>query len=163
MDERLRFETIDVQRHGDVCVRFRRDSYACSFGDASRFDLESGEDGARYLAWLRQRVSEWPEGAVHVWVGDRIIGQLEMRIRGEERTGYVNLFYLAPEERGTGKGAALHWYAVEVFRRSGVKTVQLSVAPSNVQAIRYYQKHGWVDLGTRPGHEDVHLMELRLV
>jgi hypothetical protein len=36
----------------------------------------------------------------------------------------------------------------------------LSVSPTNERAVRYYQRHGWLDRGPRPGAPHVHEMEL---
>jgi len=36
---------------------------------------------------------------------------------------------------------------------------QLSVSPTNARALAFYRKHGWRDLGLRPGRDNVHLME----
>jgi ribosomal protein S18 acetylase RimI-like enzyme len=83
-----------------------------------------------------------------------------MRIQAEPRIGYVNLFYLIPEMRGSGAGAALHEYALTIFAKHGVERMQLSVSPTNLRAIAFYRKHGWRDLGPRPGYENrVNLME----
>ena len=97
-----------------------------------------------------------------MWLRDRIVGQVEMRPRGEPRIGYVNLFYLVPELRGSGAGASLQGYAVDVFQKNGVSKLQLSVSPSNERAAAFYRKFGWEDLGARPDHPDVNLMELVL-
>ena len=39
---RARFAPIDFQRHADVCVRFRRDSFVCSFGSDAEFERDGG-------------------------------------------------------------------------------------------------------------------------
>jgi ribosomal protein S18 acetylase RimI-like enzyme len=155
----VRFEPIDLRRHADTCVRFRRDSYFCSFGDGEAFDPATG--GVKgYLDRLRQRLAILPEGIVHVWRADLIVGQIEAQIRPDTGTGYVNLFHLVPEERGSGAGDLLHDYVLLLFARHGVPSARLSVSPSNLRAVRYYAKHGWRDLGPRPDHPEVHLMEL---
>jgi ribosomal protein S18 acetylase RimI-like enzyme len=136
-------------------VEFRRDSYVCSFGDAAGFDEE------KYLAWLTCRIAEFPQGHLHVWQNDRIVGQIEMRPRGTPAVGYISLFYLIPHARGSGLSEALHNHAVEVFGSLGILKLQLSVSPSNSRAVAFYRKHGWQDLGLRPGHDNVHLMELQ--
>lgn len=87
---------------------------------------------------------------------------MEMRPRGSPPIGYVNLFYILPAVRGSGLGESLHEYALSVFANLGIKKLQLSVRPSNGRAIGFYRKHGWQDLGPRPGHDDVRLMELSL-
>ena len=156
------FRKIDLAKDADTCVRFRRDAYACSFADPERFEREGGADGQRYLDWIKARAAEFPQGFVHVWQGDRIVGQMEMRPRGSIRIGYINLFYLIPEMRGSGAAESLHQYAVDAFRTEDISKLQLSVSPSNARAIGFYRKHGWKDLGPRSGHADVNLMELVL-
>jgi ribosomal protein S18 acetylase RimI-like enzyme len=158
----LEFRTIDLGRDGDVCVRFRRDSYICSFDDVGRFDRENGPTGQAYLDWLAVRIAEFPAGFVHAWRGNEIIGQIEMRPRGAPPVGYINLFYLIPALRGSGLGIVLHGYAVSVFTSLGLEKLQLSVSPANARGVGFYRRNGWQDLGPRPGHADVHLMELML-
>ena len=159
----ITFATIELSRHADLCVCFRRDSFQCSFWDgAQRFDQESGRDGKKYLDWLQKRIAKLPEGCVHVLEDGRIVGQLEMRLREQPGLGYINLFYLIPEARGRGIGEELNRYAIETFQKLEVSQAQLSVSPSNYRALAYYRKHGWVDLGPRPGHPQVHLMEITI-
>ena len=155
----MQFRTIELPRDSAICVAFRRDSYACSFTDAGKFDRENGADGNSYLDWLATRIAEFPQGFVHVWRDNEIIGQIEMRPRGSPSIGYVNLFYLVPSARGRGLGESLNHYALSVFASLGVQKLQLTVSPSNERAVRFYIKQGWQDLGPRPGHENVHLME----
>ena len=155
---RLAFKPIDLDAHASVCVAFRRDTFICSFG-TDRFDDEAGPDGAYYLGQLRQRTTKFPDGYVHLWDGDRIVGQMEMQIREEPRIGYANLFYLIDAMRSAGVGAQLQDYAIRFFQRHGVSAARLSVSPTNARALAFYRKHGWRDLGPRPGREFVNLME----
>jgi ribosomal protein S18 acetylase RimI-like enzyme len=159
MEQSLQFHTINLPRDASVCASFRRDSYACSFTDPERFAKDCGNDGERYLDWLAVRVAEFPVGFIHVWRNGQIVGQMEMQVRNKLGIGYINLFYLVPEVRGTGIAEALNHYAVSVFSNLGVLRLQLSVSPSNARAMRFYIRQGWRDLGPRPGHEDIHLME----
>jgi ribosomal protein S18 acetylase RimI-like enzyme len=152
--------TIDLEAHGALCVRFRRDSFVASFGSDDDFVRENGARGEKYLDWLRTRIRDYPEGHVHIWQGDSIVGQIEFRLRGETPVGYVNLFYLVPEARGSGLGDRLHEYILALLRQAGLRKAQLSVSPTNARAVSYYRKHGWTDLGPRPGHDRVNLMEL---
>jgi len=84
---------------------------------------------------------------------------MEMQILEEPRIGYVNLFYLIPDMRGSGAGTFLHHYAIAFCQKHGVPKMRLSVSPTNLRAVAFYQKHGWRDLGPRPGRENVNLME----
>ncbi len=88
----LRFQPIDLNRHSDLCLSFRRDSYFCSYGE--------GDD--------------------------------------------------------------IHAYVVALFERHWLPSARLSVSPTNVRALRYYAKNGWRDIGPRPDHPRVNLMELTL-
>jgi ribosomal protein S18 acetylase RimI-like enzyme len=155
---RLAFRTIDLGLHAAVCVTFRRDSFVCSFG-VDNFFVEAGPDGRDYLDRLEPRIAKFPDGYVHLWLDDKIIGQMEMQIRDEPRIGYVNLFYLVEEMRGVGLGSELQDYAMQFCARRDRQTAQLSMSPTNARAVAYYRKHGWRDLGPRPGHEHVHLMQ----
>jgi GNAT superfamily N-acetyltransferase len=157
----IAFERIDLGRHADVCIGFRRDAYFCSFDSGDPFDADTG-GATGYLEWLRGRALALPDGIVHVWRADRIIGQIEAQVRQAPCGGYVNLFYLVPEERGSGVGNVLHEYVVALFIRHGALSARLSVSSANARALRYYTKHGWRDLGERPDDPRVHLMELSL-
>ena len=107
----LTFRPIDLKANAEVCIQFRRDSFICSFGKDRFFD-EAGPQGIDYLERLKNRSAKFPDGYVHVWRHNRIIGQMEMQILEEPRVGYVNLFYLIPEMRGSGAGTFLHAYAM---------------------------------------------------
>ena len=160
----LEFLPIDLEKHQDVCLKFREDSFVVSFGSAASFYGSDGEGAERYLEWLKQRMSEIPGSCVHVWDGEHIIGQIEMRkSRDDAQAGYVNLFYLIPECRGKGLGSLLDEYAAMFFKRFGCKAARLSVSPTNSAAVKFYIKHGWKDLGMREDRTEVHIMEKQYV
>jgi ribosomal protein S18 acetylase RimI-like enzyme len=154
----LAFHTIDLDRHADNAVAFRRDAHVCSFGHDAGFG-----DAAEYVAWLRDRITRHPDGHVHLWRGGAIVGQIEM-VTAEVLPvrGYVNLFYLVPEVRGQGVGDELHRYFVQFMRARGAHSARLSVSPSNQRALAYYAKHRWHDIGVRLDNGSVHLLELDL-
>lgn len=154
----LSFKPIDLTADAEVCIQFRRDSFICSFGNDGFFD-GAGPHGVDYLERLRKRQAKFPDGYVHVWHRGRIIGQMEMQILDEPPIGYVNLFYLIPEMRGSGAAASLHAYAMAFCTKHRVRLARLSVSPTNLRAIAFYQKHGWRNIGPRPGRNEVNLME----
>ena len=156
--KRLVFKPIDLDAHASVCVAFRRDSFICSFGEDGFFN-EAGPNGVHYIERLRLRTTKFPDGYVHIWLGDKIVGQIEMQILDEPRRGYVSFFYLVEEMRGAGVSSQLQNYAMDFMRRHGVQIAQLSVSPTNGRALAYYRKYGWRDIGLRPGRDNVHLME----
>ena len=153
------FQPINLPVHSALCIKFRLDSYKCSFVDGQeQFESSNGKDGKDYIEWLQQRILELPLGCVHVWEGTEIIGQIESRLRNDG-SGYVNLFYLTPEHRGFGKGRQLHDYTLNMFADMGVRVVRLTVSTQNSRALGFYQKLGWRNLGLRPGEEDSLLFE----
>ena len=156
----VRMAPIDLARHAAECVAFRRDAYVASFGTPEGIEEEMGADNSLYLESLRARMAQVPEGNAHLWHGERIVGQTEMRfVDGEPDVGYVNLFYLLPGLRGRGLGRMLHEHAVTVFARLGRRTLRLSVSTQNDAAIAVYRKLGWVTVGTRPNREPMEIME----
>lgn len=160
----LRFEPIDLNSASETAVAFRADSFVCSFGSAERFHEADGKGRERYLSWLRQLMQSIPGSCVHVWSRETIIGQIEMnRFKLEPTLGYVNLYYLVPAYRNRGLGQRLDNYATTFLRSIGFRLARLSVSPSNQQAMRFYSKNGWRDLGVRPGHAEVNLMEKNLL
>ena len=162
-DAACRLEPIDLQQHADICIAFRRDQYAASFGDAAGLEEEMGEGNALYLSQLRSRIAQVPEGNVHLWHGERIVGQAELRLLEDEpQVGYVSLFYVAPECRGKGFGRLLHEHAARVFKARGMRAMRLSVSSRNHAAIAFYRKLGWKPVGTRPNKEPMSIMEFRL-
>ncbi len=158
--ERLRFETVNLELHSQVCVAFREDSFVVSFGNADKFFESDGCGNERYLTWLQTKISKDANSAVHVWSDHQIIGQIELgRLKEDPSKGYVNLYYLKPEVRGQGFGTQLDHYAMSYFKNLGLTSARLSVSPTNLRALAYYAKMGWVDLGPRPGHPEVHCLE----
>ena len=161
---RLRFTPIDLDSSAETAVAFRADSFVCSFGSAERFYEADGRGDERYLAWLHQRMQSIPGSCVHVWSDDNIVGQIEMgHFKNEPEIGYVNLYYLAPAYRNRGLGRQLDRYATEFLLRTGFRRARLNVSPANEQALRFYVKNGWRDLGPSQEHPQVHAMEKELV
>lgn len=153
----LEFKPINIEQYQDLCIRFRADSFIYSFGSADRFYEEDGRGADRYLDWLRHRIIEIPNSCVHVWQGEQIIGQIEMRRwKLDPKVGYVNLFYLIPEFRGLGLGQQLDQHAANFFNQLGCQSACLSVSPTNLIAMRFYLRQGWVDLGQREDAPEVH-------
>ena len=159
----LVFREIDLGRDGELCVRFRADSYVCGEGTAERFFARAGPGGRDYLARLAKYMQELPGSCVHAWLGEEIVGQVEMvRDPGDAGVGKVNLFYLRPDCRGRGLGGQLERYAVAFFRGRGFQEAWLRVSPTNGRAVAFYGKHGWVDVGRDEGVGEMRVMRKRL-
>ena len=155
----LEFKPVDLKAHLEVCRLFRIDTHGCHSGSAEHLDQSNGEWSEGYAAWLRQRATNLPGCLVHLWAEDQIIGQIEMgRLASDHSIGYVNLFYLIPERRGQGLGRLLEAYAWTFLSGLGCQALRLSASPTHLPAWYFYQRGGWIDLGRREGHPDVHLL-----
>lgn len=155
-----RIAPIDLARDAGRCIAFRRESYVATFGSDAGMEDEMGTDGATYLDELRRRIAQVPEGNVHLWRAGEIVGQAEMRLLEEDAgVGYVNLFYVLPDERGRGLGRLLHEHAVGVFRARGMRALRLSVAERNGDALAFYRRLGWIRAGTRPHRVPMAVLE----
>lgn len=162
MKSPYRIETIDLDAHADTCVMFRRNSYMVSFGTTEGLDEIMGPNNSRYLSHLTKYIGEIPEGNAHLWYDGRIIGQTEMKFIDDDKIGYVNLFFIAPEFRGKGLGGLLHRHACRVFAALGKSRIQLRVSQTNEVALSFYRKNGWRSIGPRPGPQPMWLMEFPL-
>ncbi|MGD0676682.1 MAG: GNAT family N-acetyltransferase [Polyangiaceae bacterium] len=155
----LEFRSIDLSDAAgkEAAVRFRRDSFVCSFGDDARFDER------HYLTWLEAKLARDPGLALHAFEGNRLVGQLELgTFTPIPSIGYVNLYYLVPSRRGAGLGAELDGHAMQALHARGFGTARLSVSPSNGRARRFLTRHGWKELGPRPEVPDVISLEKEL-
>jgi GNAT superfamily N-acetyltransferase len=157
---RLELREIDTDRDGELTIRFRADSFTASFGSPDRFFADAGPGARDYLAKLREHNRDIPGSCVHAWLGDRIVGQLELRRDREDPTrARVLLYYLVADQRGSGLGDELDAHVDAVARRCGFSIAELRVSPTNARALAYYRKHGWSDRGPDPLHPEVHVME----
>ncbi len=151
---------VQLSLHKDICILFRADSFVVSFGDAKKFHEEDGKGAERYIEWLQAKIDKDPLSVVHIWQDNQIIGQIEMGGPFKDPTcGFINLYYLIPSKRGVGLGKFLDQHAMEYFKNKSMEKVQLRVSPTNTQAVSYYKKMGWNDLGPSPTAAEVHLME----
>ncbi len=150
---------INLHKHFFRCLEFRKDSFFRSFGTLDGFEEEMGQSGSKYKERMMEKCARLPQGNLHLWLGNSIVGQLEMRMLLEEESAYVNLFYVDPEYRGKVLGAFLELRAQSVAREFSAKKIRLSVSKSNLEAIGFYRHLGWIDVGAKPGKEKMMLME----
>ncbi|MGZ3696937.1 MAG: GNAT family N-acetyltransferase [Bdellovibrionota bacterium] len=152
-----KFQPIELARHLETAVLFRAETYVISYGHDREFDRE------KYLEFLRERLSDDPESAVHLFSGGLIVGQLELsRWSKDPSVGYVNFVYLAKEARGSGYGDLLMAYVESYFRTRGLQRARLAVSATNERAIRFYNAHGWSDIGPHPTRPSDRSFEKRL-
>lgn len=142
----------------ETCVSFREDSYRASFPGSAEWKKHWHEQ--QYRKWIIDHANMFPDGAVHIWRQEALIGQLEFAyVAG---LGHVNLYYLIAEERGKGLGQQAHAYVVKKLAEHGCKTARLRVSPANLQAVKFYERLGWVNGGQDPHCVYVDVYEINL-
>lgn len=154
----LVFAPYDTGRGRDRYLDCYRDAWRIAHGSLAGFDPDACWRGAL----LRAR--EDPTSLAAAWLGETFAGVLAMDDRrGAGRgIGWLAFFYIVPDLRGRGCGRALLGYGEDRCRRLGRRALRLTVAPGN-PALGFYQKHGFVPVGTEPGAlEDLVVMEKTL-
>ncbi len=76
-----------------------------------------------------------------------------------QRSGYIMLFGVAPDAHGQGIGHALLAHA-EAALFAASPTIVLLVSDFNVAAQRFYQRHGYVQVGALPDYVKPGVSEL---
>lgn len=140
---RMKFEIIpvDLENNLATCISFRKDAYFCSYGSYEGFSEN------KTIAWFKHLSNKNSLGFLHIWLKDKIVGQLEFQsgIETEDgkRSGYINLFYLRLAMRGSGLGKIAHEFVIEKLAQDGCQKAMLYVIPGNKRAEAFYLKNGW--------------------
>lgn len=153
----LTFKTIHIKNR-KICAQFREDAFICSFPSSNVW--KNYWNAEKYYAWLESHIKNYPLGAIHIWLNQKIIGQLEFNYGKAE--SHINLFYLRPEYRGKNYSSQMHAYVISKLQIQGCHTATLRAAPGNQRAIGFYRKHGWQDLGADTEHPEVNRYKLEL-
>lgn len=155
---KLVFKPIDIDQHFETCKAFRKDSYFINFN--SYKGIEAATEN--YKKRIQESTSSFPQGNCHIWHNNKIVGQIEMNNIDNDDIGYINLFYLVESYRGKKQGRKLNDYAIDIFTKKKKKEIQLSVSRSNPNALHFYEKNGWKNLGPKKGKEMMLLMSYKL-
>jgi ribosomal protein S18 acetylase RimI-like enzyme len=134
----LDFRRIDASRDADLIVAHYLDAMSATFGHQRPFP---GRD--HHIRWVRSKIEEFPDGFVLAYLADECVGQLQLQVPYGLTTGYVNLFYVAPEFRRQGFGRRLHAYAERYFRSWEACRADLHVSPLNIPALKFYRSVGY--------------------
>ena len=78
-------------------------------------------------------------------VDGRLIGIGGLELQADE-IGELKRFYVRPDRRGSGVGAAVLSALLEYARRRGLKLVRLETGDKQRAAIAFYRRHGFVDI-----------------
>ena len=123
----------------------------------SRTDAEWAEN-ARRFALLP------PAASYHAFSDGSPCGMANCFIlKDNPQTAELTGFWVAPEQRGTGIGAALVTAITDWAKSQGVKTLQAWVVEDNYPAVRFYEKLGFLDTGQRQPHTPEPTKQIKLL
>ena len=148
-NQKIVFRKADLDKHKDIAIKFRSDSFVQSFGSDEEFWGKDRQGGENYINRLKRKNSN-KFRIFHVWKENEIIGQIELDLFQDDETwGYISLYYLKENYRGKGYAKDLDDFSIKYLKSLGVNKAKLSVSPTNKRAIKFYEKNGWVDKGLR--------------
>ncbi len=137
-------------------IRYRKDAWEVVYGSFEGFD------GSGFWMDAQQTMGNDPEAMVVGYLDHTPVGMIQLSPSREEKkgVGYIPFLYLREAFRHKGLGIQLIGHAVSFYRRLGRKKLQLSVAPTNKNALAFYEKYGFRRAGkTRGRFGDLLLME----
>jgi len=153
---KLTYRPLSLHDHRELIIQYKVDAFICSFGNADKF-LGKDPQAKQYTEWLHSKLVNDPNSTVHILLDDVIIGQIELgHFKKDPKVGYVFLFYLIPEMRGKNLSPQLDQYAMYYFQNGGYKSAMLSVSPSNLRAVKSYERMGWYKIDIQ--HDDSELI-----
>ncbi len=158
----LRIRPIHLENDRSQLIRFAQDLFAISFG-RGRFEEQFGSDGSAYVEWIAQKQSRSHGNAAFAILRGETVGMVVVGQWPEDAAiGYLFHCYLVPGARGVGLASQLDDYAVSRLDASGHLAARLSVAQSNLRALRFYEKQGWTLAGPRRDQPGILYMERHL-
>lgn len=131
----------------ETYIRYRRDAWQVVYGDLRGFD------GPGFWLDAQRTIGPDPGAMVEGFLGGKPVGMIQLSPdRDKEKgVGYIPFLYLRKDFRHQGLGIQLVGHAVSFYRKLGRKKLQLSVAPTNENALKFYEKFGFTQVKKQRG------------
>lgn len=128
-------------------IRYRADAWRVVYGDLSGFD------GSGFWLDAQRTIGPDPAAMVVGYLDRTPVGMIQLSPRrdADKGVGYIPFLYLREPFRHQGLGIQLVGHAVSFYRRLGRTRLQLSVAPTNKNAIGFYRKYGFSQVSRHRG------------
>ena len=140
------------RRAGDMCIRpmaqdaaeeyirYRKDAWQVVYGTLKGFD------GPGFWLDARRTVGPDPDAMVVSYLSGAPTGMIQLSPDrdADKGVGYIPFLYLREPYRHQGLGIQLIGHAISFYRKRGRTRLQLSVAPTNENALGFYYKYGFV-------------------
>jgi ribosomal-protein-alanine N-acetyltransferase len=121
-------------------------------GDVAQME-EIARSAPEAAGWTRNAFKSMEMAGERGWVIEtesRVTGFVVVRVVLSEAE-ILNLAIEAPQRR-SGQASRLLEEVLITLRRAGVQRIFLEVRASNAAAIAFYQRHGFAEIGRRPGY-----------
>jgi GNAT superfamily N-acetyltransferase len=139
----------DAQRIAEVHVLSWQSGYRGMLPQAVLDGLRPSQRVPRWTATVL--AADWPRrGTLVAEEAGDVIGFADLR-PASVPVGEIASFYVLPAAWGRGVGRALMTAAVDALHVAGFVSAALWVLDSNVPAIRFYERLGWVPDGAVRG------------
>ena len=115
------------------------------------------EQRAYAFPWTRGNFSDSLASGYSAWLmrdGEGMLGYSVMMLVLDE--AHLLNISIVPERQRAGFGSVLLEHLFEVARSQGAARMLLEVRPSNLSARAFYDRHGFVGIGERPGYYPAH-------
>lgn len=131
----------------DQYIKYRGDAWQLIYGSLRDFN------GPAFWMDAQSTMGGDPEAMVVGYLGRTPVGMIQLSPDRDERkgVGYIPFIYLREPFRHKGLGIQLIGHAVSFYRKRGRNRLQLSVAPTNENAIAFYEKYGFRAVGKSKG------------
>ncbi len=128
-------------------IRYRKDAWELIYGSLEGFS------GSGFWLDAQNTMGPDPNALAVAYHKTTPVGliQLSPHRDSHKGVGYIPFIYLRPQFRHQGLGIQLIGHAVSFYRNLDRKKLQLSVAPTNVHAIAFYEKFGFTAVGKNKG------------
>lgn len=128
-------------------IRYRKDAWQVVYGELRGFD------GSGFWLDAQRTIGPDPEAMVVGYLAGKPVGMIQLnpdRDR-DKGVGYIPFLYLQEAYRHQGLGIQLIGHAVSFYRKLGRTKLQLSVAPTNENALGFYHKFGFTQVKRQRG------------
>lgn len=138
-DVSLRFAPALLPEDAEQVTEMQAKAWEAVYGNLELFDAAATLQKAECIS------RENPQNLLFAIHKGQNSGLLSLDPAGspDPTAGHISLIYLGEGLRGQGIGVQLIGQAVSHYRKRGKTAVRLKVSPKNLQARRFYEKHGF--------------------
>ncbi|WP_081111047.1 N-acetyltransferase [Bdellovibrio bacteriovorus] len=148
LDSILSSEPYDLNSNFEFYLECMRAIFLESNRSTADFEAFVGPWGIKYYERLKNWLGKKMH-LVHLRFGSDLVGICEATIK-DSGLGMISSIFLSPGHRGKGGAEILERSALKFFIDNNLEMATLNVTESNERAIRFYQKHDWIQ---SPGND----------